>query len=169
MKLRTQSRDSSQRPALPPTRTLLAPAVHRSRAVGRDSCLPDRESGVHHRGSRTANHSSPITQFLIGSTAIRNARNSSVISTKSISNRPKIACRHARFLRVLHSSNHNSRASARGSLPTNHESRITSHGIIMLSNAQRASLTRSPVARPAPGNRLGAKPASACGHLTLRH
>jgi hypothetical protein len=48
-------------------------------------------------------------------------------------------------------------------------SQTPTHGIIMLSYAQRASLTKSPVARPATGYRRGTKPASACGHLILGH
>ena len=50
-----------------------------------------------------------------------------------------------------------------------HNSQTPTHGIIMLSCAQRASLTKSPAALPVAGYRRGTKPASACGHLTLRH
>jgi len=45
-------------------------------------------------------------------------------------------------------------------------SQTPTHGIIMLSYARRASLTKSPAALPAAGYRRGTKPASACGHLT---
>jgi hypothetical protein len=48
-------------------------------------------------------------------------------------------------------------------------SQTPTHGIIMLSYARRASLTKSPAAPPVAGYRRGTKPASACGHLMLRH
>src|SRR5271155_5393254 len=153
-------------------------------ALGSCGARGSRATG---RGSRSTGHASllrdrysPIGKFLIGCAAIKNARNSNVINAKAISNRLQIECLGALF--ALHESLpthrrpplHGSRAGARGSqaLSTAHESAASSaptHGIIVLSYARRASLILSPDARPAAGSRRGAKPASACGHLTLRH
>src|SRR5580704_599208 len=61
-----------------------------------------------------------------------------------------------------------SRSTAHQSLMTLQESLASptpSHGIIMLSNAQRASLIESPAARPATGSWRGRKPATASDHL----
>jgi hypothetical protein len=155
MKLQSPSRRSSRRPSLRPTGSLLSSAVRGSRATVRESWYSDREPRFTDHVSLLANPYSPNIHFLIDSSAIRNARNSSAINTKPISNRSKIACRRARFSHVLRSKNHQSRATGRGSLPTNHESRITSHGIIVLSNAQRTSLNESAAALP--GHRQSAR------------
>jgi hypothetical protein len=64
----------------------------------------------------TTNHNSPHTPFLIGSSAIRNGHNSSVISVKSNSNRSKNACLCASFSHVLHSTNHRPRRTSRARL-----------------------------------------------------
>jgi hypothetical protein len=106
MKSHSQSRQSSRRPALLPTGPLLSPAVRGSRATGRESRYSDREPRFTDHASLITNHYSPITQWLIGSTAIRNARNSSAISVKFNSNRSTITCLRARFSHVLHSTNH---------------------------------------------------------------
>jgi len=148
-------------------------AVRRSRATGRES----RSAG--HAPLLTDGYS-PIGIFLIGCAAIKKARNSNAISAKAISMWLQRACFGAHF--ALHRPVlthrrpplHGSRAGARGSqaLSTAHESAASSaptHGIIVLSYARRGSLIPSPDARPAAGNRRRTKPASACGHLTLRH
>jgi hypothetical protein len=62
----------------------------------------------------------------------------------------------------------NPRITTHHSLITPHDSRACqtpTHGIIVLSNAQRVSLMKGSAARPATGTLFGAKPASACGHL----
>jgi len=54
----------------------------------------------HHRGASPTHPASPVTShcdFLIDSTAIRNARNSPEINTLNFSNRSKIACFSAHF------------------------------------------------------------------------
>jgi hypothetical protein len=53
-----------------------------------------------------SNHTPPFPLFLIRSSAIRSARNSSLISVESYSDRSKNACLCARFSHVLHSTNH---------------------------------------------------------------
>jgi len=67
----------------------------------RDVQTTDHESHVvTNHDSRIANGCSPRAPFLIGSSAIRNARNSLAINAQSISNRSKNACLHARFSHV---------------------------------------------------------------------
>jgi hypothetical protein len=46
------------------------------------------------------NHNSPLSPFLIGSSAIRNARKCPAITAKSISNRSKNACLCSRFSHI---------------------------------------------------------------------
>jgi len=130
MKLQSPSRHSRRRPALPPTQPLRSCAVLGSRATARDPQLADHASPI-------ANHCSPITQFLIGSAAIRNARNSSAIITKCISNRSKIACLRASFARVSRTKNHKSRGMNHRAWLTNYCSPITHHPrrITRLTNA----------------------------------
>jgi hypothetical protein len=108
MKSHSQSRHSSRRPALLSTGSLLSPAVRGSRATGHESQISNREPRFTDRASLITNHYSPITHFLIGSSAIRNVRNSSAIITKCVSNRSKSGCLRARFSHVLRSTNHES-------------------------------------------------------------
>jgi hypothetical protein len=130
MKLQSPSRHSRRRPALPPTQPLHSSAVVGSRATARDPQRADHASPI-------ANHGSPITQFLIGSTATGNARNSSAIITKCISNRSKIACWRARFVLVSRTRNHKSGGRNQRAWLTNYCSAITNHPprITRLTNA----------------------------------
>jgi hypothetical protein len=116
MKLQSRSHHSSRGLALPPTGSLRSPADRGSQPTGRGLEFRDREPSFTACAPLLTNHYSPITYFLIGCTAIRKARNSRAIITKCISNRSKIACLRARYLRALRSTNHKSRV-------TNHESR----------------------------------------------
>ena len=85
-----------------------ANCARRERVAGHGSRITDHGSPttLHTDASLITNHYPLITHLLIGSAAIRNDRNSSVISTKCISNRYKFACLRARCSRFLHSTNH---------------------------------------------------------------
>jgi hypothetical protein len=169
MELHSLTRHSNQRSALFPGTPLVPRTVQGVRATGRESRPTDHASLL-------VDCSLPIAPILIGISAIRNGRNSRVISARSISNRPKKACSQRAFCAPQTADNAlqtaASRAPGRGSLSTAHESAASSdptHGIIMLSYARRGGLIPIPDARPATGNRRGTKPASACGHLIVRH
>ena len=101
----------SSRSCRQPARLAAATRIVRVVIAGRRPRLANRRSrSADHAAHRTRHYSPPttplITHLLIGSAAIRNDRNSSVISTKCISNRYKFACLRARCSRFLHSTNH---------------------------------------------------------------
>jgi hypothetical protein len=77
----------------------------------------------------TASASAPLStrHFLIGCSPIKNARNSRENNALDFSNRPKIACLHARFSHVLRSKNHHSPETYRASRFTDHQSLLTNH------------------------------------------
>jgi hypothetical protein len=167
MKLHSMTRHSRQRSAPSPGDPFVLRVVHGSQARSLEVQLPN------HR-SRLANPCSQGTPFLIGCAAIRNDRNSNAINGESPSNRFQKARFLAHILRPTtrwsRIAKRASRGAGYGSRTTirRHESRVTqspTHGIIMLSWARRGSLTPSPDAQLAAGNRRGTKPASACGHL----
>jgi hypothetical protein len=105
MRLRSRSRNSNRRSAPLPDGAPVPRAVRGSRTTGREPQYPERESLVMQRAAAPSNHYSPIAPFLIGSAAIRNAPNSSVINARCNSNRSRIACLRGRFSHVLHSRN----------------------------------------------------------------
>jgi hypothetical protein len=153
MKLHATLRRSRQRSAPPlPDGALVLRLAYKSLATGRVSLSPN------HR-SRLAKRSSFVTRFLIGYARLE----TSVTPMPSMRNRFLFGSKTHIVLTI--SSLRHPRIAA-------HESGASSaptHGIIMLSWARRGSLTPSPDAQPAAGNRRGTKPASAYGHLTLRH
>jgi hypothetical protein len=81
---------------------------------------------------------SPLTPFLIGSSAIRSAPNSSVSSVESYSNRSKNACLRSHISHDLH--------------PTNHPPYGTSHACLIATFSARSANHRSPFTprRPLP-------------------
>jgi|SRR5271155_638096 hypothetical protein len=171
MKVHSLTRHSRQRAALFSAGPLVLRTVQGVRATGRELRPTDHASLL-------ADRSLPIAPILIGCSAIKNGRNSRVISAQSISNRPKKACSQRAFCapqtaeQALQTAALQAPARGSPSLSTARESAASSdptHGIIVLSYARRGSLIASPDARPATGNRRGTKPASACRHLTLRH
>jgi hypothetical protein len=88
---------------------------------------------------------------------------------KSIASFCRVFRGHATLSQAQRPRHRNPRITTHHSPVTPHDSRAPqtpTHGIIVLSNAQRGSLTKSPAARPATGARHCTKPASACGHLT---
>src|SRR5271155_2404230 len=109
MKLHSPSRHSRRRPALPPTRPLPLPAVHVSRATGRDPQLPGPESLL-------TNHYSPITPYLIATQLLE------IHLTCSQQTRKLFLI--ATFCRCLAQAPH---LAAHQSLITIHKSRVTNH------------------------------------------
>jgi Ulp1 family protease len=92
-----------------PGNVLPCPVIHQqnSRATHGMNQPPFRSSQVRiatHPNSKHqlahSNHNSPFAPFLIGSSAIRSARNSSVISVELNSDRSKNACLRARFSHI---------------------------------------------------------------------
>ena len=75
----------------------------------------------------------PTRHFLIGRTAIKNARNSPENNALDFSNRLKTANCSARFSRVLRSSNHESRVARHESRFTAHQSLLTDHASLIAS------------------------------------
>ena len=133
---------------------------------------------IAHHAQPSAHRSSPANRHRPNqSLAKHNRKPIQLVENKQQRLKPIASfCRVFRGYATLFQAPRNRRRSplnaTRQSLITPRESRnsqMPTHGIIMLSNAQQASLIKSPAARPAAGYRRGRKPASACGHLTLRH
>jgi len=121
-----------------PNNVLPCPVVHQqnSRTTHGMTQLPFRSSHVPTsiRPSSTQRlahpkRNSPLTQFLIGSSAISSARNVSGIRAESNSDRSKNARLRARFSHVLHR--------------TNHQPNRTSHACLIASQLLEIHLTCS--------------------------
>jgi hypothetical protein len=101
---------------------------------------------IHAARASTASARAPLPtcHFLIGSAAIKNARNSPENNALHFSNRLKTANCSARFSHVSRLSNHESRVAAHGSPLTTHQSRLTNH-IFLIASRQilKIALTRS--------------------------
>jgi hypothetical protein len=77
-----------------------------------------------------------IRHFLIGCAPIKNARNSTENNALNFSNRLKNACFGARFSQVLRPGHHGSRF-------TNHQSLLTNHAFLIVTQLLDIELTRS--------------------------
>jgi len=106
MKVNSISSRSRRHPARLAAATRIVRVVRESHATGRESQIGDCLPRSTPYASPLTNHYSPITHLLIGSAAIRNARNSCAINTKYSSNRYKFGCLRARCSRFFHSTNH---------------------------------------------------------------
>jgi hypothetical protein len=91
---------------------------------------------VHAARASTASARGPLSarDFLIGSAAIKNARNSPENNALHFSNRLKTANCSARFSRVLHPENHESPVAGHGSRFTPHQSLFTNHAFLFDTN-----------------------------------
>jgi hypothetical protein len=96
-----------------PIETCVARAIRRSWAAGHDSLFTNRYS--------------PLTRILIGSAAIKIARNPTDYNAKPFTNRPKKACFRAPFARVLRSTSRHSRVTTPAFLIATEEIRNSSN------------------------------------------
>jgi len=96
---------------------------------------PQRGYMVHASRASTASAPAPFSarHFLIGRSAIKNARNSPEINALDFSNRPIKACLRAPFPRVSRPKYHHLPETYRGSLITNHQSLLTNHAFLIAS------------------------------------
>ena len=101
---------------------------------------------VHAARASTASARGPLSarDFLIGSAAIKNARNSPENNALHFSNRLKTANCSARFSDVSRPQNHDSPVTHHASRFTNHQSRLTNHAFLIASGQiLKIALTRS--------------------------
>jgi hypothetical protein len=100
---------------------------------------------IHAARASTASARAPLPtcHFLIGSAAIKNARNSPENNALHFSNRLKTANCSARFSRVLHPENHESPVAGHGSRFTTHQSRLTNHAFPIATQILDIELTHS--------------------------
>jgi hypothetical protein len=161
MKSQPQSRNSRRYPASPTRIDEVLSAIHASQKAN--------------HARPYSHHSSLATRHCpIQSLAKHNRKPVQLIENKqqqlkSIASFCRVFRGNAADFQPPRPRHHSPRITTHQSLITPHDSRAsetTTHGIIMLSNAQRASLIKSSAARPATGIRRTTKPASACGHLS---
>ena len=105
---------------------------------------PQRGYMVHASRASTASAPAPFSarHFLIGRSAIKNARNSPEINALDFSNRPIKACLRAPFPRVSRPKYHHLPETYRGSLITNHQSLLTNHAFLFNTNKAQKNIIR---------------------------